>query len=151
MLPLNKISRLKLLEIVARVSLFKPFSIQQRELLLDRARCYQCKKGQFIQKEGEHSADFFLVLAGNVEIYRHENYLGTVEAGQFIGESSFIQRKPKSASAKATVDTIVLCMDKDMLKGLPHGIRDKFKDAIIEGMASRIDYLNARIVDLSVK
>lgn len=149
MIPLNKITRLKLLEIVSRVGLFKPFSVEQRELLLDTAKCYQCRQGQFVQKEGEHNADFFLVLAGQVEILRHDKSLGTITAGQFIGEGSFINRRPKSASAKALQDSIVLCMDKDSLKGLPNGVKDKFKDAIIEGMAERISYLNTRIEQLS--
>jgi len=149
MIPLRKITRLRLLEIVSRVALFKPFSIEQRELFLDHAKCYQCKSGQFVQKEGEQNADFFLVLAGQVEVSKHGKSLGTIEAGQFIGESSFIHHRPKSASARATQDSIVLCMDKDSLKGLPIGVKDKFKDAIIDGMAERISYLNSRIEQLT--
>jgi CRP-like cAMP-binding protein len=149
MLPLSNISKLKLLEIVGRLKLFQTFTLQQRELLIDRSRCYKCKKGQFIQTEGEFNADLFIILSGEVLISQKSKYLGSLGAGQFIGENSFIQRKPKSASAQAVDDVIVICLDQDALTGLPVGVQSKFKDAIIDGMSERIAYLNKRIAAMS--
>ena len=74
--------------------------------------------------------------------------MGKVKAGEFIGEGSFIKKRPKSATAKALSDCIVLCMDQDTLHGLPVIIKDKFKDGVIEGMAKRIVYLSDEIQHL---
>ena len=147
MLPLNNISKLKLLEIVARIPFFKLFTIEQRELLLHHTKAYQCKEGHIVQSELDHNSHFYIVLSGNIEIVKQGGgqALGVIKAGQFIGEGSFIKKRPKSATARALDNAIVLCMDQDTLHGLPHVIKDKFKDAVIEGMAERIVYLTEQI------
>ena len=153
MLPLNKISKLKLLEIIGRINFFKGFTIAQRELLLQKSKVYNCKPNQFVQSELDHNSHFYIVLSGEVEILKQggSQALGIIKAGQFIGEGSFIKKRPKSATAKALNEVIVLCMDQDTLHGLPHALKDKFKDAVIEGMAERIVYLSGQIQDFHHK
>jgi CRP-like cAMP-binding protein len=51
--------------------------------------------------------------------------------------------------AKAMEDSIILCIDEDALRDLPGSLKDKCKDAIIEGMATRIIYLTNQIQQLS--
>ena len=70
MLPLNNISKLKLLEIVARIPFFKLFTIEQRELLLHHTKAYQCKEGHIVQSELDHNSHFYIVLSGNIEIVK---------------------------------------------------------------------------------
>ncbi|NMP31624.1 cyclic nucleotide-binding domain-containing protein [Thalassotalea sp. M1531] len=147
MLPLNNISKLKLLEIIGRITFFKAFTINEREKLLNSTKVYKCIKDQNVQSELDHNSHFYIVLTGEVEITRQggKQPLGKISAGQFIGEGSFIKKRPKSASAKAVSDSLVLCMDQDTLHGLPSTLKDKFKDAVIEGMAQRIHYLSDEI------
>ena len=150
MLPLTKIPHIKLLEIIARVDFFKPFNLSQRELLLQRAKVYKCTKEHYVQTEHDNNSNFYILLSGEVAVMKSgaEGQVGTIKAGEFIGEGSFIQKRPKSAAAKAMTDCIVLCLDQDSLKGLPTSIKDKVKDAIIEGMAKRINYLTEQIQQL---
>lgn len=151
MLPLKNISRLKLLEIIARVNFFKKLTLQERELLLNSSACYKCYKDKFVQKEDDHNRNFYIVLSGKVAITKNDSdkVVGHVSVGEFIGESSFINKSRKSASAKAVDDSIILCIDQDALSELPSTIKNKCKDAIIEGMASRIVYLTNQIQKLS--
>ena len=150
MLPLTKITTLKLLEIIARVHFFKLFSLDQREMLLQHSKVYKCTKSHFVQTEMDHNSNFYILLSGEVSILKHgsDNVLGLIKAGEFIGEGSFIKKRQKSATAKANTDCIVLCVDQDSLNGMPVAVKDKFKDAIIEGMAKRISYLTSEIQNL---
>ncbi|WP_286264740.1 Crp/Fnr family transcriptional regulator [Thalassotalea atypica] len=147
MLPLNNISKLKLLEIIGRITFFKSFTIAERERLLSSTKVYKCAKEQYVQSELDHNSHFYIVLTGEIEILRQgkAQALGSISAGQFIGEGSFIKKRPKSASAKALSESIILCIDEDTLHGLPSVLKDKFKDAVIEGMAQRIQYLSDQI------
>lgn len=147
MLPVTKIPHIKLLEIIARVDFFKSFSPSQREILLQRSQVYKCKKEHFVQTEQDQNSNFYILLSGEVAILKREtnSILGHVKAGEFIGEGSFIQKRPKSAAAKALADCFVLCLDQDSLSGLPVAIKDKVKDAIIAGMTKRIQYLSNEI------
>lgn len=150
MLPLTKIPQIKLLEIIARVNFFKPLTLSQREILLQRSKVYKCKKDHFVQTELDQNSNFYILLSGEVAVLKTgcESQVGKIAAGEFIGEGSFIQKRAKSAAAKALTDCIVLCLDQDSLSGLPHVIKDKVKDAIIEGMAKRISYLTEEIQKL---
>lgn len=150
MLPINKISKLKLLEIIARIDFFKPFAIEEREIILQHAKCYKCVKQHYIQSELDHNSHFYILLSGKAEILKHgeKQVLGTIKAGEFIGEGSFIKKRRKSATARALQDCIVLCVDQDTLNGLPHVIKNTFKDSIIEGMAKRIVYLSDEVQKL---
>ncbi|WDE07310.1 cyclic nucleotide-binding domain-containing protein [Thalassomonas viridans] len=145
MLPLDKIPLLRLMEIANRLDFFEQFSLDEKKSLLDeKARCYICKKGQHLQKEGEYDNNFFLILSGEVSIKRAKDKtpLGQVHPGEFIGEGSFIANKPRSTSARAETDVILLCLDREKLSQLSVKIREKVKDAIISGMAKRIVKLN---------
>ncbi|NVK23354.1 MAG: cyclic nucleotide-binding domain-containing protein [Gammaproteobacteria bacterium] len=150
MLPITKVPKIKLLEIIARIDFFKPFSLAEREILLERSSCYKCVKGQKIQSELDNNSHFYIVLSGQVSIFKHgsDTVLGNINVGEFIGEGSFIKKRPKSATAKAITDSIVLCVDQGALTNLPHSIKDKFKDSVIEGMAKRIVYLTKNIQEL---
>lgn len=156
MLPLKNISHLKLLEIVARIDFFKSLSITQRELLLNSSTCYKCYKDNYVQKEDDLNCNFYILLSGkiaitkkNTEANKEDLTVGNISIGEFIGESSFINKHRKSASAKAVEDSIVLCIDENALQELPILLKDKCKDAIIEGMASRIIHLTSQIQQLS--
>ncbi len=150
MLPLNNISQLKLLAIVARIGFFKELTVSQRESLLKMAKCYKCHKDKFVQTEDDMNRNFYIVLSGEVAILKKgsDNIIGRIGVGEFIGESSFINKHRKSASAKAVVDSIVLCIDQDAMRDMPVKVREKCKDAIIEGMAKRIVYLSNQIQTL---
>jgi len=156
MFPLKNISHLKLLEIVARIDFFKSLSVAQRELLLNSSTCYKCYKDKYIQKQDDLNRNFYIVLSGKVAITKEsteikaiDTIVGYISVGEFIGESSFINKRRKSASAKAVEDSIILCIDQDALRDLPALLKDKCKDAIIEGMARRIVYLTDKIQQLS--
>jgi CRP/FNR family cyclic AMP-dependent transcriptional regulator len=156
MFPLNQISHLKLLEIVARINFFKSLTVAQRELLLNSSTCYKCYKDKYVQKEDDLNRNFYILLSGKVAITKQssdekiiDKIVGYISVGEFIGESSFINKHRKSASAKAVEDSIILCIDEDALRDLPGALKDKCKDAIIEGMANRIIYLTNQIQQLS--
>ena len=150
MLPIAKVPKFKLLEIIARIEFFKPFTVAEREQLLMHSTCYKCVKGHLVQSEFDNNSHFYIVLSGKVSIFKHgsETVLGNINVGEFIGEGSFIKKRPKSATAKAITDCIILCVDQDTLSGLPHSIKDKFKNSVIEGMAKRIVYLTKNIQEL---
>ncbi len=151
MLPLKNISHLKLLEIVARIDFFKNMSVGERELLLNSSSCYKCVQGKYIQTEDDLNHNFYILLSGLVTITKKgtDKVVGEVAVGEFIGESSFINKHRKSASAKAAEDSIILCIDQDALRNLPSKLKDKCKDAVIEGMAHRIVHLTEQIQRLS--
>jgi HEAT repeat protein len=69
--------------------------------------------GTRIIKEGEHGDCMFLIVDGEVVIQRGESPLKTLGARDFFGEMSIIDGEPRSASAIAHTDCLLLRIDKD--------------------------------------
>lgn len=146
MRAIQKASKLKLLEIMNRLDFFAEFSNDERRFLLDdKLRLYSCKEGRPIFQQGDTDTSLYLLLSGSAKVEKDEQELGTVRSGEIIGESSFVSRKPRSASVLASTDCILFRIDNQGLRSIGSALREKVKDAIIRGMAKRIVHLNERL------
>ena len=62
-------------------------------------------EGQILFREGDPSDGVFRLLRGTVDVVRELGgdliLLGTVGAGQFIGEMGLVENQPRSATARA--------------------------------------------------
>jgi len=78
------------------------------------------KGGELVFEEGEIGQVAFLIVTGEVEIFRkHGNsdrVLATVGRGEMIGEMSLIDNQPRMASARALQDTQVRTISRDSLQ-----------------------------------
>ena len=73
------------------------------------------KKGEILFKENDGSKDLYIIQNGIVKIYKESGGtrlpIAVVHAGQFIGELSFFDGKPRSATAEAATDIKVIKLD----------------------------------------
>jgi CRP/FNR family transcriptional regulator, cyclic AMP receptor protein len=62
-------------------------------------------EGQVLFREGDPADSVFRLLRGAVEILRDLDgdpiVLGTIDAGQFIGEMGVVENRPRNATARA--------------------------------------------------
>ncbi|MBI5067751.1 MAG: cyclic nucleotide-binding domain-containing protein [Deltaproteobacteria bacterium] len=81
-----------------------------RELLLDQTRPTTAAAGAVLTREGEPGNELFLVLRGEVELWRSDLRLRSVGAGGHFGALSFVTGRPRAASATAAgpVELLVL-------------------------------------------
>lgn len=77
------------------------------------------KKGEILFREGESSKDLYIIQNGIVKIFKEVDGkklpIALVHAGQFVGELSFFDGKPRSASAEAATDLKVIKLDQPKL------------------------------------
>jgi hypothetical protein len=78
--------------------------------------------GAVIAEEGSAGSEMFIIEDGEVEIVRLrggiERVLSTLGPGDFFGEMSVLERRPRSATARAKVDCRVLAIDGSTLDAL---------------------------------
>lgn len=76
------------------------------------------KAGETIFKDGDQGATMFILVDGEVEISKvygdHEMVLATLGNGSMFGEMAIINRRPRSATAKAIKETTLLEISRDM-------------------------------------
>jgi CRP-like cAMP-binding protein len=79
------------------------------------------KRGDVLFREGENSKDLYILQSGIVKVYKEieekqQLPIAVVHAGQFIGELSFFDGKPRSATAEAMTDLKVIRLDQTRLE-----------------------------------
>jgi CRP-like cAMP-binding protein len=74
-------------------------------------------KDQFVFKEGDNSAEFYIIISGEIEISAQDPTdkkikLITLRSGSIIGEIGFIDGNNRNATAKVISDAQVLAYSK---------------------------------------
>lgn len=146
---INKISKLKLLEFLNRINLFKSLTPKDREAIASLPNLVALieKDSTFIKKN-EYDSSFYIILNGEVMVMNGEKVIATVGDGHFVGEVGFICNEPRSATVKAKVDVIALKITKELFDLLPIKVREGIKEKIIAGLVTRVATQNTKISTL---
>lgn len=104
----------------------------------------QLAAGQYLFREGDPSDACYVLKSGKVAITKakgnSEIELAELRTGQMFGEMAFFDNKPRSASAKAKTDAVVVCLPfaalnaqfkamPEWLKAMIKTINDHLRDA----------------------
>jgi CRP-like cAMP-binding protein len=108
---------------LSQVYLFRELTPSEMDVLISISKELRVKKGEFIFKEGAMGDAFYLVVSGSVRISTivpgvGEEALTILREGEYFGEMALIDDAPRSASAIANDDTILLLIEKDNFQKL---------------------------------
>ena len=102
----HKINALK------KVPLFKNFTYQELNKLIEIIRVKIYGSDEFIIKENSIGEDMFIILAGEVDIICQDKVQASLGAGKLFGEMSLIDKSPRSASIKTKKETRVMVLSR---------------------------------------
>ncbi|MCX8058024.1 MAG: cyclic nucleotide-binding domain-containing protein [Spirochaetes bacterium] len=109
------------------------------------------KEGQIIFTEGSFGREMYILLEGEVEIYREidgkKRVLAVLKKGDFFGEMSIIDKFPRSASACAKTNITVIVINGILFAKLLQ-TNIEFSIKIIKMLISRLRNTNEIIVSL---
>lgn len=101
--------------LLRRWELFSHFTDQQLAQLAQHVSRNRYPAGATVVREGEQSADAYLIESGGIRIQRKTPYgmfsLALLEPGTLFGETSFVDHLPRSGEALAVGDTELLALN----------------------------------------
>jgi CRP-like cAMP-binding protein len=103
---------------LARVPMFADFSKRHLNRLAGETDELSYEPGQIIVKEGDLGEALFVVLEGQGKVVRGKRKVGEVLPGDFFGELSAIDGKPRSASVVAVTPMRLLRLFRRTLNEL---------------------------------
>jgi len=118
---------------IGEVPIFELLDAEEREALAQMMDCRDYKAGETIFRYGDAGGHIFILRSGRVELFVESNdgekiILADNERGDVIGELSFLDGGPRTATALAREDTQVLTMDRERLLDFidkhPHAAMD---------------------------
>jgi len=103
------------LELLRRTALFAGLSDRELNRLARDLHSSSCLAGETIFNQGDRGDAVYIVKAGRVRIYvptKEGQEISVVfyGPGEMFGEMALVDRKPRSATAEAMEDTVVLAM-----------------------------------------
>lgn len=101
----------------------------------------QIRAGQFLFREGEVSKSLFLITKGTLSVRKSKGSefveLGRIFSGEVVGEVSFFDRAPRSASAIAISDVEVVEISFESMERIYESVPSYFK-TIMASLSDRL-------------
>jgi CRP/FNR family transcriptional regulator, cyclic AMP receptor protein len=111
-------------------------------------------RGTVLFKEGEPGKEMFVVQQGRVNISKRvgavEKILVTLGAGEFFGEMSILNNKPRSATATCAEDAKILVIDPRTFEAMIRG-NAEIAVRMIKKLADRLQEADHQIENLLLK
>lgn len=106
------------------------------------------RAGTVIIEQGVPVDSVFILIDGQLQVYSGSVEIARLLAGEIVGEISFVDSRPPSASVKATVDSQVLTVPKTALRAKLQkdlGFASRFYLSIATFLADRLRMVDARL------
>lgn len=90
--------------------------LQEDELqeLLSSGECISLKGGELLFFDQSIKESMYIILDGKLEVYKKHRHIAFRQVGEFFGEISLLDPRPRSANVRAVTDSVVLEIDKDL-------------------------------------
>jgi CRP/FNR family cyclic AMP-dependent transcriptional regulator len=115
----------------------------QLEEVARLAERVQVGEGEVLAREGRIGREFFLILAGRVEVTQNGRRVNALGPGDFFGELAAMNPGPRNATVTAVSDLDVLIIGPREFAAMAD--IQGFRDALIKSMASRLRAMDARL------
>lgn len=103
---------------------------------------------QVLLKEGEHSSAMYWVQNGQLVVTKKRGsedvILGHIYSGELVGEISFLDAEPRSATVKAVTDSELIMIPQETIDGI-FKTQPKWLEILVKTLAERLRKANARI------
>jgi len=103
---------------------------------------------EYLVREGEESTEMYYLQSGTLAVFKRkgdqEHQIGTIISGELVGEMSFLDKNPRSASVKAMSESVLVVIPVDKLE---HTLETmpKWFAALLNTLTERLRKANARI------
>ena len=114
------INNLGLRDLLRRITYFEQCTDMDLLQLIEYGYRQLFPAGQMICQEGEPGNSFYIILSGSVEIFsrKTEQYIATLNEGEFFGEMSLLLGIPRSATVRTLEETVLFVVDHKDLQRL---------------------------------
>ena len=105
-------------ELLAGCPLFKGIDAAGLAKLAELAAPVDFPAGHVIAREGEIGTGFFVIVSGQVRVVRDGETVSTLGPGEFFGELSVLDHRPRNAQVAAVAPTTCLALASWDLEGV---------------------------------
>ena len=107
-------------DLLQKVSYFEQCGNIELRQVIEKGYRKKVASGEIICRENDPGDSFYIILSGAVEVFVEsiEKLVAVRLAGEFIGEMSLLMGTPRTATLRASEETILFVVDRDNLQSL---------------------------------
>ena len=125
-------------------TVFEPALVAQLEGALPRSALVRFSRETVVFKEGQSGTFMYLVKEGRIAIAVGSNIVEVIGPGGTFGEMAVVDQSPRTARAGATVDSMLLAIDRASLMEVVKK-HPAVAVAMLRGVAERLRHMNAQL------
>jgi uncharacterized membrane protein len=142
-------------ELLRSIPMFEGLGDDDLEALASSLVEKKLKAGEMIFHQGDSGSEMYIVADGHVNIHlpgeaSRRVSLKDIARGEYFGELALFDDKPRSASALATTDAVLLELGRETLSSYLEA-RPRAAMAILQTMAERLRQTNAMLSERAAK
>ncbi len=96
------------LALLKEIDLFQSFQDATLRVLCEQCNETYLNNGDILFQEGSNEESMYLILMGKMMVYKRNRQIAELGPGAYLGEMALIDSKPRSASAKALSETLLI-------------------------------------------
>ena len=108
----------------------------------------ELKPEEFLIREGEESTQMYFLQTGTMAVFKNRggalSQIGTIYAGEVVGEMSFLDHQPRCASVKAISECTLQIIPSEKFEQTLNKM-PKWYRALVNTLLDRLRRANARI------
>lgn len=109
------------IEFLSSIPLFSNLSERQLRRILKSSTEHRYEADDVIVREGGRTQTLFVILEGTAKVVRNDRTIARRSAGEFFGEVSMIDLRPRAATVTAETPMLCLVLYQDDLRKLVIG------------------------------
>ena len=125
------------LELLKDVPLFARCSKKELAEIAQIADEIDLAEGKQLTKEGGRGREFFVLVEGSADVKRKRRKIGTLGAGDFLGEIALVTKTPRTATVTTTTPVRALVVSEQNFRRLLERSPD-VQIKVLEALAERV-------------
>ena len=105
-------------ERLANIPLFEGLSDKQLSQISGLVTEVRLEAGRTVARQGELGREFLILLEGEVEVIRDGKVIAVRGPGEYVGEISLLDRRPRTATLTAKTDVVAEVLNRSEFASL---------------------------------
>lgn len=131
---------------LGELGFFDEFSSAERKEVLDVGQWRHFAGGKNIITEGELDDTFYIIVSGEVTVWKGDTELGILGEGDVFGEMGFARRIRRTATIRARGSVHLLCLNATAMQRAANETQLKFHRVFLATLIDRLAHANEKLL-----
>ena len=145
-------------QFIMKIPFFQSFNDHELSKLIGREKVFKdCKRGDYVFKEGDDGSSLYVVLLGSVDLVKKgkegsESTIVQLKKGAVFGEVAMLTGNQRNLDARASSEKVVVMeFTRAKIDKMIPSVQTKFEKQLLIIMAKSMDTMNTRYEQMEAR